>query len=128
MLSLLQYGLDLWEARNNHVHGETPENQRFITRRKVIQRARDLYQEREMTVPAPQRRLFRNFENRLDGRTRAIECWIEMVELAQSKRKEELKELAKQPKIHKFFQRTPSSNQTANDLAGSVDPVMGGTW
>lgn len=47
VLVLLQYGLNLWEEQNNHVHGDSPENQRFIKRKKVIQRAKDIYQQGE---------------------------------------------------------------------------------
>ena len=103
ILSLLQYGLDLWIERNNHVHGDTPKNRAFIKRRKLIERAQDLYTEGPSSVPQQQNRLFHNFEKRIEGSTRSLEGWIELVELAQKRQLENIKDEEKQPKIHQFF-------------------------
>ena len=67
--SLINYRLDLWEARNTHLHGTTPQNQRYIRRKKAIQIATDLYNQGKITVPHNQERLFHNFNQRIEGRT-----------------------------------------------------------
>ena len=46
--------------------------------------------------------MFLNFDKRLEGRTQAIENWIELVEIAQKQRKEELRQLATQPDLFQF--------------------------
>ena len=111
LLALIQFGLDLWDSRNNIVHGETPKEQRFLRRKKALKLAKAKFNEGEETVGHPQRRLFINFDRRLEGSTRSIEAWTEMVEIAQSRRREELKELARQPDLFTFsFTQTHTRN------------------
>ena len=52
----------MWSERNSHVHGDTPQNQRFIKRKKVLEKAREKYLEGQDTVSINQQRLFINFE------------------------------------------------------------------
>ena len=75
------------------------------------------------TVPLHQQRLFLNFERRLEGRTKAIENWIEMVEIAQNKRREELKRLAQQPDLMKFH-FTKTKTQQNRQLIENYDRRM----
>ena len=58
--------------------------------------------EGQETVSLRQQRLFLNFDKRLEGRTQAIENWIELVEIAQKQRQEELRQLATQPDLFQF--------------------------
>ena len=51
LIAILQYSLDLWSERNTHVHGDTPQNQRFLKRKKAIEKAREKFLEGEDTVP-----------------------------------------------------------------------------
>ena len=100
--NLLQFGLDLWEQRNNQVHGDTPTSKNFIRRKKALARAKDLHLEGSESVPLNQQRLFSNFDNRLEGRTRAIEMWIELVELSQKRQQEIQNEQANQSTLFEF--------------------------
>ena len=106
-LSLIQYGLDLWVERNNKVHGDTPTNQRFMLRINTIKKAQELFSEGEDSVPPGQRRLFCNFERRIERSTKSILGWIDMVTLAQAKRKEDLKTMETQPTVDTYFQILP---------------------
>ena len=116
LLALLQYGLDLWEQRNSNLHGDTPSNQRVIRRQKAIQRAQVKYLEGADTVLPPQQRLFLHFPRRLEGRTRAIESWIELVEIAQEKQRNYLQRTATQPTLLQYDfvpqERTPQQVET----------------
>ena len=52
----------------------------------------------------------------MEGRTQAIEHWIELVEIAQERRKEELLRLAQQPNLLQFNftqEKTPKETQVA---------------
>ena len=49
----------------------------------------------------------------MEGRAQAIENWIELVEVAQARRKEELKKLAQQPNLLQFnFTQTKTAQNT----------------
>ena len=110
---LLQYGLDLWEERNNFLHGSTPKQQNFIRRQKALTPAKALFQEGDDTVPVHQQKLFSNFSQRLDGSTRSIEHWIDILEVARKKREIELRNLAVQPNLFQYsFSQQSSQTQT----------------
>ena len=114
MHAIIQYSLDLWEERNNHFHGPTPKSQTYLRRQRALSRAQVKFDEGPTTVLTSQHRLFHNFDRRMEGRTRAIEFWIELVEVAQSQRKAELEALATQPDLFQFqFSQTvtPDGNQ-----------------
>ena len=80
---------------------------------KAMKKAKHLFQEGEETVAEHHRRLFLNFEKQIEGRAQAIEHWIDLIEFAQKKRLQELKEAkeeqAKQPRIHEFFTVLPKN-------------------
>ena len=127
LITLIQYGLDLMEARNNIIHGEKPTEQQFIRQQKAIKRAKAKFTEGEETVCLPQQRLFYNFDRRLEGSVRSIEAWTEMVDLAQAKRREELKDLAKQPDLFTFqFTQTHThkTQQIVQQVGGSFQPTL----
>ena len=107
----IQYGLDLWGERNNHIHGDTPTNQRYILQQKTIKRATDLYKEGEGTVPRQQQRLFHNFERRIEGSTKSLQGWIDIVLLAQEQHRKDEEELKNQPKIDTFFAKVTSTQE-----------------
>ena len=113
--ALIQYGLELWKERNIILHGVTHKDQGYIRRQKAIATATDLFREGEDTVPLLQRRLFINFDQRMEGRTRAIEQWIHLVQIAQKMRTAELKTLATQPNLLQFHftqdKHTPDNRQ-----------------
>ena len=108
--SLINYRLDLWEARNTHLHGTTPQNQRYIRRKKAIQIATDLYNQGKISVPHNQERLFHNFNQRIEGRTQSIQFWIELVRIAQKKRKQEIKEANAQKHLTEYGFSTSSTS------------------
>ena len=125
----LQFSLDLWGERNNHFHGPTPKSQNYLRRQRAITRAKAKFDEGPHTVSSTQHRLFHNIDRRLEGRTRAIEFWIELVELAQGQRQAELEELAKQPDLFQFnFTQQTIRNQdtqnTHNNTAIKVRPTV----
>ena len=60
------------------------------------------FKEGPETVASAQQRLFLNFDRQMEGRTKSIEFWIELVELAQRQRNKELEAIAKQPSLFRF--------------------------
>ena len=92
--SLLQYGLDLWEKRNEHVHGRTPKEAKYILRKKVLQQVHQKYKEGSSTVAPPQARLFQKPEVlRCRQTTRSLQHWLYSIETAQTARKLQLEKL-----------------------------------
>ena len=84
-----------------------------------MEQAREKYMEGKDSVPHHQQRLFLNFEHRIEGRTQAIANWIELVEIAQERRKEELKQLAQQPNLFQYNftqEKVPQRNQVVDDI------------
>ena len=102
LTSLLQFSLDLWNERNKTIHGSNPAETRHIARTKVIEKAKQLFLQGPESVPLAQRKLYQHFENRLQHRTQAIEHWIQLIQIAQKKRQEELEQLANQKKLQDF--------------------------
>lgn len=88
--ALLRFGLDMWEARNTYLHGDTPTSKNMIRRKKAVERMIEIYAEGETTVPEPQRKLFKKpMTEREKLSTRAIEQWIELVQVARENQEED---------------------------------------
>ena len=85
IMSLLQYGLDLWESRNSSIHGSNPTETRSTRRQKASARVSELFADGPQSVPSFQENLFKLHESRrLQMRTAQMEHWINVVELAQT--------------------------------------------
>ena len=107
--SLIQFGLDLWNARNQQLHGKTSQENRFIMRQNAIARANELFLDGIESVPLNRQRLFGQFDRRITENTKAIKLWILEVERAQEVRKEEMKILLQnQSRITCYFSSTSS--------------------
>ena len=62
----------------------------------------DIYTEGPKTVRVLQQRLFLNIEKRLEGRTRNIEKWVDIVQTAQEIKRQKDRESRMQPSLFQF--------------------------
>lgn len=105
--TILQYGLDLWDQRNQIVHGSTPEEAQKIKRRNILKEVKQKFIEGRKSVAPPQERLFHKPEVlQCRQRTSSLQQWLYAVNIAQGVRKEQLEKLRQQcrPLRHYGFQ------------------------
>ena len=102
--SLIQYGMDLWEFRNLHLHGQDNEDQRKLHRQKIYTKAKDLLRAGPMDLPVAQRTLFKmHATKRLQQSTRQLERWISIIEKAKDIQAENLKTIQQKSNLQKYF-------------------------
>ena len=67
-------------------------------------------------------RLFHHFDQRIQGRTTAIENWIHMVQIAQTVHQEDLQNTSDQPTLEQFsFTIKDTTNNTSHISSGTRD-------
>ena len=56
--SLIQFGLDLWNVRNQQLHSKTAQESWYIERKNAIAKAKELFMDGIETVPRNRQQLF----------------------------------------------------------------------
>ena len=124
LMSLIQFGLDLWEARNQNVHGKTTQDQRIIRRQKAIAKVKKLFSQGQDSVPSYQANLFKMHEsNRIRSRTTQMERWIHVVEVAQGVHQANIKKQGKQQKLQALNFTVTQAQTPPQQLAQQVEEV-----
>lgn len=75
--TLVQFGLDLWEQRNDIVHGKTDAENHQIQRKRILVMIRKKFREGEKSVGPAQKRLFHKPEVlRCQSSLRSLKNWL----------------------------------------------------
>lgn len=102
--TLINFGLELWNLRNDQSHGKTPQEMAQIRRKKLNNEIIKKYRQGSKSVSPPQRRLFQKpLKLRIYDSNHSKQNWITAVEIAQKARKRQMEILYKNyPRLSSF--------------------------
>ena len=102
--TLINFGLELWNLRNDQSHGKTPQEMAQIRRKKLNKEILRKYRQGSKSVSPPQRRLFQKpLKLRIYDSNHSKQNWLTAVEIAQQARKRQMDLLYKKyPRLSSF--------------------------
>ena len=102
--TLVKFGLDLWEKRNEIVHGKTRTENQLIQRKRILLLVKKKYREGQKSVGPAQKRLFYKPEVlRIRSTLRSLKNWLKSVTIAQEVQAKQLLNLRRSMKSFKTY-------------------------